>query len=92
MREIAALAGIAIAALLFAAGLVYGMPWLLLLGFMLMPVAFLFGITGGPATEATARSGAKPTNSEQTPHPTTDRREAQEEAPSEDLGEREETT
>lgn len=69
MREVASLAGLVLGALLFAVGVVASISWLILLGFIVMPAAFVLGLTGGPARETTVRgaSPAEPAHGEPTP-------------------------
>lgn len=45
--EAAALAGIVVGGLLFAAGLVVSNVWLLALGLVVLPVALILGLLGG---------------------------------------------
>ena len=72
MTESAALAIILIAGLLLGAGFVYGIPWLLLLGLIVMPAAFPFGITGRPSSQVTARPDPELADPERIPHPSAD--------------------
>lgn len=89
MREVASLAGLVLGALLFAVGVVASIPWLILLGFIVMPAAFVLGLTGGPVGKATPDANpAEPAHSEHTP---ADAQEPGQPAPSEPKGsEREE--